>query len=341
MYERYLLSDKGIKKAVEEGKIKISPPVKDEQIQPATLDIFFKKFDDWENILSDVPAGDTNEHLLGSQISGCAMATQSVILDEHIGAGIELRSTLRRIGLQYDSELFIWGKNYEACADVRNPTRYGIRIPEGFKFAQIFFYPEPEYYPELDRGFEVNKEEEIEELQRKGLFKIEPELDIKDGYIVVHASEKARKFNPPDIIDVSDKNLKRYFEEFDTTNGVELNPGDHIDFETVEKIDLSKHIGIRFYRNLPIPTAMENLHKKEEHDTHHFIDFFESLGADAGWVDPGYCGYFSVQPKKYFTREIIKPGDILALGQLVYFPDGVERPYGSKGLNSHFQNHMP
>ncbi len=60
------------------------------------------------------------------------------------------------------------------------------------------------------------------------------------------------------------------------------------------------------------------------------------MNLSEGWIDPGYKGGFSRQPKWVSfegNKRIVRPGDVLGFGQVYYFPNGVERPYGTAGNN--------
>ena len=63
------------------------------------------------------------------------------------------------------------------------------------------------------------------------------------------------------------------------------------------------------------------------------------LNMSEGWVDPGYTGCFSRQPKTFQTAgHTIREGDVLGHGLIIFFANGVQRPYGSKELGNHYQS---
>lgn len=43
-----MLNDKGIKQAVKKGILNFEPKLRDEQIQPTSIDLFYEKIDDYE-----------------------------------------------------------------------------------------------------------------------------------------------------------------------------------------------------------------------------------------------------------------------------------------------------
>ena len=53
------------------------------------------------------------------------------------------------------------------------------------------------------------------------------------------------------------------------------------------------------------------------------------------WIDPGYRGMMTAFPK--LLGKTVQVGDVVGYAQAFYFPKGVERPYGSEVLNSHYQ----
>ena len=66
--------------------------------------------------------------------------------------------------------------------------------------------------------------------------------------------------------------------------------------------------------------------------------FLEDHCVHAGWVDPGYKGHVTGQPLRRKFPAIIQKGEALALGRIFKYTSPVKRPYGSKELNSHYQN---
>ena len=106
-------------------------------------------------------------------------------------------------------------------------------------------------------------------------------------------------------------------------------------FETKESFSLSEHIGIWFW---------DNLVEYREQIPH--MQDLVSLGVNLplnsipdGWIDPGYNGPFSRQPKWLNVNGVqrqVREGDVIGTGKVYFFPNGVDHVYGSKG-KSHYQ----
>ena len=186
---------------------------------------------------------------------------------------------------------------------------------------------------ELDKGRQVHSNRTAVKLLREGYFSVSPSAKFEKGMLVVHAGTTARVLRRPVRVVLSQKtDISGAFEKVRLP--YRLMPGEHIDVD-VEHLKLSKHIGIQFC-DYVLGTSRGFSPRTSE----------QRLLADAwlsdmpdGWVDPGYKGAFSRQPKTMFSEGVvINPGDVLGHGIIVFYPRGVERPYGSAGLGSHYQN---
>ncbi len=112
-------------------------------------------------------------------------------------------------------------------------------------------------------------------------------------------------------------------------------PGELVEVSTVEGFDLSKHIGIMFYTDMimkPFPSLADMEAMQVDFADRDFRWIWD------GWIDPGYKGPFSRQPRTYnHDGRVIRPGDVLGYGGVFFFENGVEREYGRKELASHYQ----
>jgi hypothetical protein len=114
--------------------------------------------------------------------------------------------------------------------------------------------------------------------------------------------------------------------------GHTIKPYEHIDIETAESFKLSPFVGIEFYNN-PMRKFLKQVRKRPTEEMMENLDLTAMID---GWVDPGYVGPFSRQPK-WFTTSRVKPGDVIGYGRAIYFPNGVGNAYGSSTLGSQYQ----
>jgi deoxycytidine triphosphate deaminase len=302
------------------------------------------------------------ENLLIPRHEHDVMVTNSIILDNIVTPYIDLRSSLRRLGCYARIPAMMgaygWGSmgphSYTITTEIVNYGDIEISLNKGDKIAQaVFRFDSPtkeeldnehiyliggdakkeEYRKrlELDHGWEVETTKELKSLVRKGYMKVEPELSPLKGTIEVHAGKHAKVLKKDIKIDFSSKqDISNAFKDVDLP--YELKPGEYIDIETAESFDFSGHVGVLFTNEPPFPSRHSHMSFIRERD--HGMRFIWT-----GWVDPGYAGAFSRQPKTYFKDGMtIKEGDVLGYGTVVFFPNGVERKYGNKDLDSHYSN---
>ena len=188
----------------------------------------------------------------------------------------------------------------------------------------------------LDMGIEITTNEQLRWLLKEGYLEVTPDAKIEDGYLLVHASKRASTINKIDggIVFAKREDYKdKIRSPLNITNGYQRHPEDHIDIETVELFKLSEHVGIHFYNN-PQKKLLQAIHKGD------FSAFGENLNLTRmidGWVDPCYEGPFSRQPK-WSSQELISPGDVIGYGKIIFYPNGVDRGYGSAALGSQYHH---
>jgi len=354
-----MLSDRGIKQAVKKGILKFDPELKEEQIQPASIDMFYEKMDSREKI-PHLKRGITPyiEDVLQPGYIYDLVSTQSMYIKYDMKVRMDLRSSLRRLGayIRVPTVMGAFGPGtipygFKAGLEVVNPVNISIKLHRGDKIAQlmyvfeapsesemkdnnIYFLKGKEEYKEfleLEHGVIVKDNETARKLAREGYFSVSTGETFKKGFLAIHAGKEAYLVRKSTEVEFGKKNsLDNVLEKVSLP--YKLKPGEHIAVEAKENLDLSERIGMQFY-NLPLAVT-----KKELFSGNFMVDG-ELRGIADGWVDPGYKGAFSRQPKTYYSRGVnIKEGDILGYARLIYFENGVERPYGSKGLGSHYQN---
>ncbi|PIN76019.1 hypothetical protein COV18_01185 [Candidatus Woesearchaeota archaeon CG10_big_fil_rev_8_21_14_0_10_37_12] len=273
---------------------------------------------------------------------------------------IEARSSLRRLGCFVCPPNIVFNSADGLQFDVGNFGPNPVQLSYGDRFAQMFVFVEPyqdvaptlehlfdgcketergSLVRSLDMGVEVSTRREFALLVKEGYLSVSPNAEFRGGRLVVHASNVAyrmKKLDKPIDFNKRDE-LGDVVEPIDICRGYRVENRDHVVVETVEQLKLSPHVAIRFWDNLygftgePVDRSFAHLAS--------FADGLRNLsviGLTDGLVDPGYEGGFSRQPK-WLTGRVIHPGDILGFGQVFFFPNGVERPYGSKVLGSQYQ----
>lgn len=362
MWGPFYLTDRGIRQAIERGMLEFDPPLEERQIQPASVDLFFDKIEElWplDELL------DYNMHVAGARRNEISpksevelRTTQRMQWAEPLSFKTELRSSLRRLACHVRMHGWtMMGHKNRIHVEMINPGNVSIRLSPGDKIAQLLFYfrrePGVGYHEaglsgfedvargfyeleKIDHGHLVGSYERARKLIDEGFFSVTPGAKIDElGRLKVHAGKTASVLRKNVLVDFSSKSdISDCFEEVKLP--YRLMPGEHIVIVTNERLKLSKHIGMHFYDHLVDSDREISLLTAQT----------ERLVADRalwhipdGWVDPGYKGVFTRQPKTYYPAGVvINEGDVLGHGLIIFYPKGVERPYGSQELGSHYQN---
>lgn len=290
-----------------------------------------------------------------------AKTSTSIIVDDVLKPRVELRSSLRRLGCHIRIPAFNAGYglgavpgSYSVTVEVVNYTDMDITVRKGARIAQMmFFFDSPskqeldnehlflsgnvskdEYrrHLELDHGWEVASTRELRSLVRSGDLGIEPAPSLRKGYVEVHAGTHARVLRNGIRIKFPTKDdVSQAFEE--VLLPYKMKAGEYAIIDTIESFDLSERVGMLFFSGIfsHFPQSKTEAEKTAADRS--------LLGIQDGWVDPGYHGGFSRQPKTFYDGGwTIRPGDVLGYGEAIFFPNGVEKKYGSGGLGSHFQD---
>lgn len=355
-----LLSDQGIRQAFQEGLLTLTPPLQDNQLQPASLDLCI------EHVQPDGPANQRKWHfdrqstennslmLLADHLHQVSLTQRLESTDhQYLSWNCEARSSLRRLGVYIPlSGFYMQLPEGLPQIEVSNYSPNDINFRKGERIVQFLFTVHPWSLDEqldgetaygkqvrsLDMGIELNGAD-IRSLHGRE-FTIEPRLRIQRHHVVVHASATAYRFRKVGTIEFNKRNelnREEILEPVDISEGYEIQPGEHLIVETRETFHLSNKIGIRFWDNL-IPDVMGRHPNNFEERARQFSENLDLVGITDGWVDPGYQGTFSRQPKWFTPGRIIYPGIRLGMGQVFYFPNGTERSYGSNEIGSQYQN---
>lgn len=281
---------------------------------------------------------------------------------------IEGRSSVRRLGCFAPSPGYFFTDPNGSHIELANYAGSDIIFDEGERVAQSFFVVDPfrdqwlggfdvnildmirvqcpkitsqnleETFAtarELDMGIEVTTDEQIKWLVKEGYMSITPEIKVQDGYVLVHASNEASTINKiPEGILFKDRKIyaDKLTKPLNISKGYAIKPYEHVDIETKEQFKLSPHVGIHFYNN-PKKKFLDQVHENPTLESMENLCLTEMID---GWVDPGYEGGFSRQPK-WFSTTHVKPGDIIGFGRVIYFPNGVGNAYGDTKLGSQYQ----
>ena len=364
-FRNRLLTDRGIKEAEAQNMLRIDPKLSDKQRQPASLDLKFKGIEDAEAVNGSFESDDFYRYnsALFPGYETTVDTQSSIMFDDILKPFTELRSSMRRLGCYLTLPLMQagggWGPlgfgNYNIALDIVNHSPLPIKLRKGDRIAQLMVFfdsfsnkelagkniflnsnvskDDYKMHLELDHGYEVLSQSEIKALSSKGYFKVEPELSLRKNLIKVRAGKTARIITRSEPV-VFSKRPK--FTELCTEVELpyKLKPGEFIDVDTAESMNLSRNIGLIFYSEYLFTKFVTSKRKIDIGVADHRLAYKWD-----GWIDPGYTGPFSRQPKTYFKEgKLIRPGDVLGYGRIYFFPTGVERKYGSSGLASQYQN---
>jgi deoxycytidine triphosphate deaminase len=275
---------------------------------------------------------------------------------------VDCRSSMRRLGqgIPPDAGYFLLDERNTEI-QMFNATKMPIDVPVGERFAQLFlqvdpfadcpettilglpmkknnpFYQLGEQIRSLDMAVPLSTDEQVFAARDAGYFDITPKLETKRGFIKFHASDRAFRMRNIGRLDFSRRSEYKFedlFEQIDIRNGYEVQPFDHLIVETVERFELSAHIGVQVYEatfGLGDDTAVRRAILEGRTSQWSALSWCKG-----SWADPGYRGPFSQQPKLPGT--IVKTGEVIAFGQVYYYLRGVKNPYGSERLGSQYQN---
>jgi deoxycytidine triphosphate deaminase len=364
-----VLTDRGITQAIAAGLLRFYPPLDDEQRQPASIDVRAESLDDLFPIEEALSGGsstlpharslheayDLQENgriVIPSGYEATIACTQSFSCVPQLRTRTELRSSLRRLSCYAPSGITMAARS-RALVELKNPGPIDIALTPGDKIAQLLcsFTYDPggmvlagavgqtddeaaAAYRGLlacEHGFEVRTNREARNLVYRGHLQVTPRPHFEGRFLVVHAGKTARVLRKNMRVDFGAKTaIADAFEAVRLPYTVR--PGEHIVVDTQEHLTLSPHVGIQFYDRLIGTSRGPTMRQSPARVV------ATPCSIPDGWIDPGYSGTFSRQPKTYYAPgETIRTGDVLGHGLLFSFPTAVARPYGSAGLVSHYQ----
>ncbi len=355
-----ILNDRGIRQAFKKKKIVSDMKNDDIQIQPASLDCRVLELD-WDDL--DISAfGNFGRPKRMSEFGIPAYNSMEAIFTQwfdyntlHFHPSVVLRSSLGRVGVApvIKGLMNSWSdekKVRKSGVRIANYSPNNIAFDPGERFAQIMwgmdfkgsgFVDDPKYQKEvrkfvdivsqLECGIEVKDERTLRDMVDQGLYSVNPMLTLRQGFIVLHASSEAYHFREVGTVRLSEKRSD-LLEPVDISKGYTPQPGEHLLVKAREHLKLSDKVGIHF-----IERPVFNLNQGERERLRSFQVASTNL-VNAAWFDPGYEGIYMAHVKNIDKFPVdIRPGDPIGFGCVFYFPKGVERPYGSAALQSHYQ----
>ncbi len=346
----------------------------DKRLQPATLDVQFSEVDECALLPREWIDHPKNRIAWGFPHSFQPHSQSRIRLTERIempaarygflGPMVEARSSLRRLGC-YSADSSFFTDQVSSYIEIGNFGPNAIHIPVEERFAQLFFAVHPfrdrEYGSEawllakkkgcrlgeqirsLDMGVQVQTEEQLRLLERLGHLKVSPELKTYRGMVLVHASNVASRMK--EIEGGIDFSKRGQYRKEDLLEPINIHQGyqvglEHVVVETLEQFELSPHVGIWFMDNPWF--GEESFDPSVEADYRHTA-WQRQMPGDVkftylkeGWVDQGYTGGFSRQPKWASGREI-RPGMVLGFGLVYFFPKPPLHAYGDAALGSQYR----
>lgn len=382
-----VLSDKGIKQAIEKRLISLtpflSPDERNTRIQPATLDVRINQVVDAQ----DVRNHNSNLFIEDGFLTLRKGTISEVELTEEIdawkykpankeynffSASCSARSSLVRLGC-FASISALMRNPYsgKAMISLANLTENDIHFQKGERVAQIFFHPIPfadtygkicnvgsappltkrgDVVRSLDMGIEVKDDHTLDHLMQDKLMEVyennSDRIKTQKGLILLHATDKAYRFRAvgPEGIQFSKRKEyeKEVLEEINIKEGYKIKPFEQLIVLAKERFSLSPFVGIRTFDNVfnttPDGRPIEHMNSalpKTNRDLIWNIRL-NIWNMNLTWFDPGYSGIVTHFPKN--PGRVVRPGDVIGYAQVFYFPNGVERPYGSQALGSQYQN---
>lgn len=354
---KYLLHDKGIRNAIENGWINGSFP--DSHIQPASLDLRNLKvrvydeevrqkmysqvnFANFEEVIAfDNKSTDGDfinfakvyEGYLNQKIPIPPGALAEIFVDlksfdpRIFSTSVDLRSSRGRIHLDLDGNSFMVDSDGSLYLRVTNKNRATINLYGQDKFAQAFFHP---YDKKYSCGEIVTDPKEAKELAK---IVFENSIDLVGPYVVFRTGDKLTSFRREvKVIDTKHKAPKEdLYNDLNIGDGLPLLKGDTTIIPLEPSMKLPGNIGIQVLHDIPY------YNEQGLTSLDHNVSSLPFTSCKAGWVDPGYSGKITAHPTIKRNMELFVNFP-LAFGRFFKYYDAVDRNYGDEKLNSHYQN---
>jgi len=352
-----MLNDRGIKKALARGKIKIYTEISDDQIQPGSLDarigetyIFdnesmiavnkeiskitslkkldfdaFMKLDAYESSRDKAKFYPDKE---GIPIIIPPHALAEIYFHEKISFDridfdltYELRSSRGRLGLKPDSKYPKIDKSY--FVEIRNANNDDIILYGQNKFANLFFNVQRRLH--LDKGRVITNPKRLKKLLPEFA---EKNLITSEGYVMFEVGKVAKTFKPGRVIDTAYPIDESFYDIHDLSKGYILNKDTPAIVQLAPDVSLPKNIGIMLTHRIPFHSNMQQ----------YGFAIADYNQVNAGWVDQGYNGALTGHPVYFMMSRLLKEGKIFSFGVVYEFNTDSDRAYGDMSLKSHYQH---
>lgn len=349
-----LLNDAGIERAIKNGLISVNPRPTSDQVQPATLDLmvgkvklydedvmkktvlhfskcfsndldaeptdeFAKIFEDKKDIPIDLPSNSFVEIYLHENVQ---------FSPENYDVEVDLRSSRGKLGFSLQ-DMFIHKEKDGFYIAVWNKNPNPIRLYGQDKFAQLFFYPKNDKIE--NNGYVVTNPGEAKDLAS---MVCKDKVEVLGSYLVFTLGSHILKFRKGlGVIDTREKYSDDFlYDKISTDKPVDILPGEAVITQLNPRLDLPSDVGIKILHKIPFAQTSGSFKPNLNHI------LLEDHAANAGWVDPGYSGNVTAHPlyRKWSVR--VKKGDNIVFGVFYRYTSNTKRAYGSKGLDSHYQN---
>lgn len=355
-----LMADSGIKKAIETGVIKIKNGFTSDQLQPSTLDVRIGKVRVYDYTAMMRTASDYNRNVIKNidyepisiyanffpdekdiPIDIPPFATAEIFFHEQLeydssllDVTCDLRSSRGRLGLKPNSDRL----EHDCDGFYLSMTNFNpntIRLYGQDKFAQLFFHPRNE---DLKEGYIVVESPEEAYGIAKTLMGCEPHMH--GLHVVFSVGDHVLQFKRIGMIDTKKKYsddelyIKHSTNEDVENPLVKIRPLEAVISQLSPRLKMPKDVGIKLLHVIPYVQVANEINSMWPNEK---CIFLEPSVVNAGWVDPGYEGNVTAHPMNYKNTLRLVKGMPLAFGLIYKYETQVERAYGSKELNSHYQ----
>jgi deoxycytidine triphosphate deaminase len=361
--DAFPLTDRGIEEAIRSNWIELHRPEEyledlKNMIQPASMDIVMHGQGEFSTEYA-LPLGHTllskrgespGENFVTFQPGEDTVVVNTNVewTKEPLIPIFEIRSTLRRLGLEVGPIGPMYSPGEGCELQIRNLRRYPISIEVGTKVGQFLIY---EYDPNawegerlsvpFDKGRMVASRRDLEGILSRGELRITPSPMITDyGIVLFHAGDTQTRYEQVHHLVLQED--KKTYDWHDgkmvplqsrdrTMQRHRVLPGDFVSVRTQEDVQFSNTVGMRVYPYLP---RFGEWGRRKPHS-----DAVFKMRHSGGWIDPGYG---KDKPASFFVQaqngsdkpQVIMPGDVVAVGVVHYYPQGVGNAYGAhRGSN--------
>ncbi|MGV8150933.1 MAG: hypothetical protein ACP5NV_04345 [Candidatus Woesearchaeota archaeon] len=344
------LNDKGIREAISDNHIVISPEITDDQIQPGSLDVRIGEvylYDDevrreYNNLLKKA-RNSTEIKEIGELTRKYAkyfpnIKDQPITITPGNFAEIclhedilfdkkeffitnELRSGRGKIALR-PYKMFLDYEDNKLSIGIWCVNKNPVIIYGQDKFANLFFNLRGN--SKYSHGAAIHDADKVAELfpefEKLGLI-------TNEGYLVFKLGKELLTFKDNTIIDT--RNPGELYYKHDLSKGYSLKINEPSIAQLFPEVNLPGNVGLLLLHRIPFHQQTINDYSFQTTDCHQ---------VNAGWIDQGYKGNITAHPFRDMNSEILFEGKIFCFGQVYLYDSYSQRFYGDKSLGSHYQN---